>query len=82
MGIFADKMGLRQDWQLCSLSLCTESGEGRVQWPRMRTGCVTRTLSEAEGGFLASVVINRAEEEEGEDGRKEKEEYRRQGHMH
>lgn len=45
-------------------------------------GCVTRTLSEAGSGYLASAVISGAEEEEGEDRRKEKEEYRRQGHMH
>lgn len=50
------------------------SNEGR--------GCVMRVLSEAGSGYLASVVISGAEEEEGEDGRKEKEGYRRKGHMH
>lgn len=45
-------------------------------------GCVTRTLSETGSGYLASAMISWAEEEEVEDGRKEKEEYRRQGHMH
>lgn len=85
MGIFADKIDLRQDGHLCSLPLCTESGEGRARSPRMRAGgvsCVMRVLSEAGSGYLASVVISGAEEEEGEDGRKEKEGYRRKGHMH
>lgn len=71
----------RQDEHLCSLPLCTVRGrQGTVPSDEGR-GCVMRVLSEAGSGYLASVVISGAEKE-GEDRRKEKEEYRRKGHMH